>query len=288
MKFILLLAGSLSFSNFLSAQNCTLETFSENNKYSDWTLSQGAQVRDYNNPLNNCIEERGIQTPGVGGNNPCNIKTPAYTSFGSTSVKISFNIFCFDANMRCQSWKDFGCTTSVDVFYYVGAVKYTGIIDYVLPQNGPGGVTQINMTVPVGNNLPQGTLYQIELCFKPKSGIGNCVQQNTKYIIDNFQKCEAGGQQRISMNTTGVKKSEILQEVIISPNPSNGTDRINISNLPKNSQMDLLDNSGRIIRSFNSNNSRTLHIDGMQKGIYFIRIFNLLTTDLIIKKVVID
>ncbi len=169
-------------------QTCFSENF--NAPTSSWTYGQGASEGGYNVPGGGCTLDRGIVTPGVGGNNPANVKTPNFTSTGALTLQIAFDIFCVNANLTCISWKDFECPTSIDVFYYVGATKYTGITDLVLPANGPLHSPTVSFNFSVGNNLPLGTVYKIELAFKPKSGIGNCGQPGTKYILDNFKKCE--------------------------------------------------------------------------------------------------
>jgi uncharacterized repeat protein (TIGR01451 family) len=170
---------------------CRVESFSDN--YAGWRLSQGARVFSYSNPINNCSNDRGILTPGVGGNDPANIRTRDYVSSGARRININFDIFCFNANMKCNTWKDYDCATSIDVFYYANGTRYVGVADFVLPPNGPGNSPMVDIIFPVGNNLPAGTAYSIELRFKFKSGIGNCIQQNTKYVIDNFGVCEKQG-----------------------------------------------------------------------------------------------
>jgi uncharacterized repeat protein (TIGR01451 family) len=170
---------------------CRVASFSAN--ADGWRLSQGARIFNYSNPVNNCNNDRGILTPGVGGNDPANIRTADYISSGAKRININFDIFCFNANMKCNTWKDYDCATSIDVFYYVNGTRYAGVIDFVLPPNGPGNSPMVDVIFPVGNNLPEGAVYSIELRFKFKSGVGNCVQQNTKYVIDNFGICEKQG-----------------------------------------------------------------------------------------------
>ena len=177
--------------NSLSAQltqTCFTENF--NSQTSGWTYGQGASEGAYGSPGIGCVPDRGIVTPGVGGNNPANVKTPGFTSTGALTVQVSFDIYCVAANLACNSWKDFECPTSIDVFYWVGATKYIGITDLVLPANGPLNSPTVSFNFSVGNNLPIGTVYKLELAFKPKSGIGNCGQPGTKYVLDNFKKCE--------------------------------------------------------------------------------------------------
>ncbi|MEO6252058.1 MAG: T9SS type A sorting domain-containing protein [Ferruginibacter sp.] len=258
-KFIMALAVFCT-ANTLSAQICTTENFSNNP--SGWTLSQGARITDYKNPKSNCSENIGIITPGVGGNNPSNIKTPTYTSAGATSVAMTFDMFVFDANMKCDSWKDFDCETSVDVFYFVGGTKYTGIIDQVLPPNGPSGTTVVNLNITVGGNLPSGTQYQIQIEFKFKSGTGNCVQQNTKYVIDNFTKCE------IVTNT--LAGGPTGSDFTVSTNPANDLNELIITTSAVYDGMELLDNSGKVIRSYS--NDSVIRTTGLQKGTYQVRL----------------
>ncbi len=169
-------------------QTCFFEDF--NSQTSGWSYSQGAKEGDYNNPNNVCVSDRGIITPGVGGNNPANIITPQITAVGGTQVQLSFDIYNLDANLNCSSWQDYTCPTSIDVFYHVGAMTYTGIKDLVLPHNGPANYSRTTIVFNVGNNLPVGTLFSVELAFKPKSGIGNCVQSGVKNVIDNLGICQ--------------------------------------------------------------------------------------------------
>ena len=189
-KFTFAIALLFSLNN-LSAQltqTCYSEDF--NAPTAGWTYGQGASEGGYTSPGTGCTNNRGIITPGVGGNNPANVKTPYFTSTGALTVQIAFDIFCVNANLSCNTWKDFECPTSIDVFYYVGATKYIGITDLILPANGPLNSPTVSFSFSVGNNLPVGTNYRLELAFKPKSGIGNCGQPGTKYVLDNFKKCE--------------------------------------------------------------------------------------------------
>lgn len=169
------------------SQTCFSENF--NVQTTGWVYSQGVSEGPYSNPVG-CTSDRGLITPGIGGNNPANIQTPNFTSTGAANIQVSFDIFCVASNLTCNSWKDFGCPTSIDVFYYVGATKYTAILDLVLPANGPTHSPNVSFNFSAAGHLPAGTVYSLEFDFKPKSGIGNCGQPGTKYILDNFKKCE--------------------------------------------------------------------------------------------------
>ena len=177
--------GNTAFSQLI--QSCFLEDFST--ATSGWTYSQGAGEGNYNTP-GGCTSNRGIVTPGIGGNNPANIITPVFTSAGAMVMQVKFDIYCVNSNLNCNSWKNFDCPTSIDVFYHVNGTRFTAIADLVLPPNGPANSPTVNFMFNTNGRLPAGTQYRIEIAFKMKSGIGNCGQPGTKYILDNFGKCE--------------------------------------------------------------------------------------------------
>jgi len=281
-NFILALAV-LCTANYLSAQNCVTEDFSGST--AGWTYSQGARVGNYSNPLSDCSENRGIITPGVGGNNPCNVKTPVYTSSGAQAVQLTFDILVFNANLKCNTWKDFDCETSVDVFYFIGNTKYTGITDLVLPPNGPAGNPTVNVNMPVGSNLPAGTQYQVQIEFKFKSGTGDCVQQNTKYVFDNFKKCEAGV---IALAPVLVKTGTKESDFTISPNPGSNTVELKINAQINYDRIELLDKSGKILRTVKSNTAASINTAGLQKGTYLIRLIKSDSIVSLTKQVVIN
>ncbi len=281
-NFILALAVCLTV-NAALAQTCITENFSGNPV--GWTLSQGARITDYNNPLLQCSENMGIITPGVGGNNPCNVRTPSYISTGGTEIQMSFDIFVFDANLKCNTWKDYDCPTSLDVFYFIGTTKHTGIVDQLLPANGPLGTTHVSFAIPVGTNLPLGTEYQIQLEFKFKSGTGNCVQQNTKYIIDNFGKCENSNPNTLVSGPNKAATNDA--DFSVFPNPANGASELKINTTVKYDRIQLIDEAGKVIRSANAS-AGTINISGLKKGVYAIRMENEEGGVSITKKIVIN
>lgn len=187
MLLLAVLVGN-TFAQQPVSQVCHNENF--DTQTSGWVHSLGAKEDNYNNPANNCALDRGIVTPGVGGHDPALVITPNYTSSGALKLIVSFDFFVFDANMNCNTWKDFACPTSIDLFYYANGVKYPAIKDVILPQNGPGHPSKVNIVFGVDANLTAGTVYSVEINFKQKSGIGNCTQSGTKYVIDNFEICE--------------------------------------------------------------------------------------------------
>ena len=276
VTFTLALAFFCSSHNLMAqGMPCFSETFSGTTN--GWTYSQGASVQSYPNPRNNCTVDRGIVTPGVGGNNPCNLKTPVLTSNGGSKVKMTFDMFVMDANLKCSTWKDFLCTTSMDVVYYVGPTAHQAAVDYILPPNGPLNSSTVVVNFYVGPNLPAGTPYQIEMFFKFKSGVGNCVQQNTKYIFDNFSICdleevaERGANQA---TTQFVSPNTILPDgpMLVYPNPTSGATQLNISNARSLKQISISDIYGRVVKRLVPGTS--IDVSGLRKGSYIVQLIN--------------
>jgi hypothetical protein len=264
----------------LNVSNCDPPCYTENfNSNSiNWTnLSNGARIENYNNPLNNCLIDRGIITPGVGGFDPAKIQTPQYTSSGAKRIKLSFDLYPFDANMRCNSWKNYNCPTSIDVIYYVGRIRYVGVADFVLPENGPFNSPYVTLVFPVGTNLPIGTRYSVEIVFKKKNGIGNCIQQNTKYVIDNFSICELQCESCPLPTTTPLVNAGNIAPIVsvnsegdiaIWPNPSSDVINIAADRMPLS--VEIFDVLGKqILRVVNQ---KTIDISKLKPGTYFVRV----------------
>lgn len=73
-------------------------------------------------------------------------------------------------------------------------------------------------------------------------------------------------------------------EFVIFPNPSVGNARINISDLSEPTRVQLLDNSGRIIKTLMLNNTNSVELNGLQKGSYMIKIIGSVSGNTEIKK----
>jgi len=156
----------------------------------NWVFSSGAGRGAYNNPATGCSADFGIVTPGVGGNNPASIVTPTLVSNGQLSMSLAFDIFRFNSNLNCNTWADFACPTSLDVFFEVGTTIIPAITDMLLPPNGPGNNPRVSAIIAVPASITAGTTFKMQFHFKPKSGVGSCIQQNTKYVMDNFSICQ--------------------------------------------------------------------------------------------------
>ena len=59
---------------------------------------------------------------------------------------------------------------------------------------------------------------------------------------------------------------------VIFPNPAVNNSKITISDVSEPSRVQLLDNSGRLVKTIMLSNSNTVELNGMQKGTYLVRI----------------
>lgn len=186
MKQILLLLTLFVFSVTGFSQDSY--TFDDCTLPSGFTVGQGIGVGGYDNPnrngCGNADDDCGLITPGVGGNNPAFIATPQIAQPTiNTSVRVTFNIFVFDANLKCNTAKAFPCPTYVTA--YVVDLSYSsntppttfyGSSDRQLVNANGANLITIPITTSPGSNPTR-----IYLDFSTDL---TCNQPNTKYVID--------------------------------------------------------------------------------------------------------
>jgi hypothetical protein len=84
--------------------------------------------------------------------------------------------------------------------------------------------------------------------------------------------------------------NEISSEIVIFPNPSSGIFEIQVSNMEKGTEFNLIDYSGRLIDrkkvTSNLNDKVTIGNDQLPPGIYFLRIIS--TKETIVKKLIVN
>lgn len=177
----LFLATSLFAQNSTS---CFFENF--DNNPSGWSLSNGAQIRSYNNPAENCGNNKGIVTPS--GNSDITIKAPSRTSNGNNILKISFDIFCLNSNLNCNSWSDLNCPTSLEISMINTNNTIIGnVTSLIIPQIGPSFNPQIRVNINTNGALPNGTSYRLMIKLIRNN---SCSSSNRKYILDNIELCQ--------------------------------------------------------------------------------------------------
>lgn len=73
-------------------------------------------------------------------------------------------------------------------------------------------------------------------------------------------------------------------EFVIFPNPSIGNARVTISDISEPTRVQLLDNSGRLVKTMMLNNTNTVELNGLSKGSYMVRIIGSVTGNTEIRK----
>jgi len=68
------------------------------------------------------------------------------------------------------------------------------------------------------------------------------------------------------------------------PNPSNGEAKVAISDITEDMDVQVLDNAGRVIKSLSMRNTSQVNINGLQKGMYMVRIINKVTGEVSTQK----
>jgi hypothetical protein len=141
-----------------------------------WVLSQGAGFATVNG---NDV----VTTPGVGGNNPASMGTPAVNKTSNT-VKVCFDIWGYDAGLNNKL--PFPCDTYADILFVNSAVTtekdaekaaniYARQDNYLLPTNG--GTTCFQFTFPAAVTA---STFKVFISFH-----AGCTQGGIKYVIDN-------------------------------------------------------------------------------------------------------
>ena len=142
-----------------------------------WILSNGAS---FGNVTGNDL----VLTPGVGGNNPAVIGTPAVNKTSNT-VKVCLDIWAYTANLNTQI--NFPCATYMDVLFVKSTVNSAN--DAQDPANIIARVDNHPLPIAGGNtcftfNFPAAvtdTDFKVFLSFH-----AGCGQSNTKYVVDNI------------------------------------------------------------------------------------------------------
>jgi hypothetical protein len=84
--------------------------------------------------------------------------------------------------------------------------------------------------------------------------------------------------------TKSVKGSGAKSDFIIFPNPGHGNAKITISDLSETTEVQLLDVTGRLVKSVILNYAGTTEVNNLQKGTYFVRTIGKVTGETNVKK----
>jgi len=71
-----------------------------------------------------------------------------------------------------------------------------------------------------------------------------------------------------------VKGTAAVSDFTVFPNPSTGNANVSISDVTEATDVQLIDNAGRLVKSVSMKNTNTIQLNNLQKGMYMIRIVN--------------
>ncbi len=124
------------------------------------------------------------------------------------------------------------------------------------------------------SNLSTGSLYNYS-----DVSIGKGVAQYRLKMTD------INGSYKYS-NIVVVKENSSISDFTIFPNPSNGNAKITITDVTEANSVDVIDASGRVIRNI-AVNKNVIPLNGLQNGMYVIRISNKNTGEFVTKKLIV-
>ncbi|MEO6252958.1 MAG: T9SS type A sorting domain-containing protein [Ferruginibacter sp.] len=88
--------------------------------------------------------------------------------------------------------------------------------------------------------------------------------------------------------TKAVKGIAAVSDFTVFPNPSIGYAKISITDIAEATNVEVIDNSGRVVRSIELKSTSTVEINNLQSGIYLVRITNKATGDALTKKLTVS
>lgn len=82
-----------------------------------------------------------------------------------------------------------------------------------------------------------------------------------------------------------IKGTSSVSDFTVYPNPSNGNTKVTVADISEPTDVQLIDNSGRLLKNISMNNNNTVDINNLQKGMYMIRIVNKNSGETLTKKI---
>lgn len=195
MKQILQAVFSLVICSGLSAQTIYSEDFASvasNAIPAQWQVSSNTDVSSYQRPFADCIDDKGLQTPGVGQNAPSRFILPVFNFDASSPViNIRFKVFVMNANLRCNTAKPFPCNTFVRIMLvkssYAGGTSGLPLAAEIYAEQSyeVRNANADNTIIFENPSIPAGAGYQIYFDFKTAESSG-CSSSGTKFVFDDF------------------------------------------------------------------------------------------------------
>jgi hypothetical protein len=143
--------------------------------------------------------------------------------------------------------------------------------EFVLQVKGPKDYVDV-ATIPASNKA-NGSYYVY-------------ADQNSSKVVSEYRlkMIDLDGQYKYSEVRT-VKGLATDNDFTVFPNPSTGNTRVTVSDISEPTDVQLVDLSGRVIRSLPMNNTQGVNISNMQNGVYLVRIIKKNSGESLTKKI---
>ncbi len=131
---------------------------------------------------------------------------------------------------------------------------------FVIQRNSGSGFIDI-ATISAGNNI-NGSSY-----FYTDNNNNKTVSQYRIKMLDidgSFKNSD----------TRIVKGNADFSDFTVFPNPSNGNTKVSITDISDPTDVQLIDNTGRMLKTVSLNNTNTIEFNNLNNGTYIIRIIN--------------
>ncbi|HMK05384.1 MAG TPA: T9SS type A sorting domain-containing protein [Ferruginibacter sp.] len=194
-------------------------------------------------------------TGSCGGGNSCGITQIIPVGSGVLPIKISSFYARRNGNTVSLNWAS---ETEVNAK------------QFIIEKNTGSGYVAVGTVDAVNNAL--GSSYSFN-----DQNMSKAVSQYRLKLVD------IDGAFKYS-ETRAVKGTAAVSDFTIYPNPSMGATKVTITDISEATTVELIDNSGKILKTTQLANTNSIDITGLQKGIYLVRIKNNKTGDALTKK----
>lgn len=210
------------------------------------------------------------------------------------------------SSQSCSNGKAVYCITggnlapagSLQVYFSQGGVPGTGYNCFV-PSGGPlpvslsafnakraGNSVILNWNTENEVNAKEFTLQRkvgdafLDIASIPATNNTN----GSKYSFTDVNAAKAISQYRLKIvdQDGSFKNSDIrivkgvnaASDFIVFPNPSSGNAKVTVSDISEPTDIQVIDNSGRVVKVYSMMSGNTVDLNGLQKGMYMIRVIN--------------
>jgi hypothetical protein len=193
-------------------------------------------------------DPRAIVVPGTGncgGGSPCPAQalTVSYSATAAMPILISSFYAKRNNSVVTLNWN-----TLIEI----------NAKEFVLQKNSGNGFVDVK-TIPASNKANGASYITTD---------NNVDKGNTFYRL---KMVDFDGTYTNS-DTRTVKGTASDSEYMVFPNPSNGNGKVSITDISEPTDVQVIDNTGRVIKNVSMNNNNSIDLNNLQNGMYQIRI----------------